>query len=194
MTSDGPRIRPLPPEKWPKEMGQAIAALRPPDARHPLPPRREDRPKGLNALGTLAWHPTLTRAYHTFNGHVQFASTLSPRHRELLVLRVASLRRCPYEWAQHAVLAGDAGLACDEVARIAEGPEAPGWSTLERAMLAAVDELVRDAMVADDTWTVLAGDLDEQQLMDLVFTVGAYETIAMAFRSFWIELDEDLRK
>ena len=194
MTPDGPRIRPLPPEKWPKEMGQAIAALRPPDARHPLPPRREDRPKGLNALGTLAWHPTLTRAYHTFNGHVQFASTLSPRHRELLVLRVASLRRCPYEWAQHAVLAGDAGLASDEVARIAEGPEAPGWSTLERAMLAAVDELVRDAMVADDTWTVLAGDLDEQQLMDLVFTVGAYETIAMAFRSFGIELDEDLRK
>src|SRR5205807_9455347 len=84
VTPDGPRIRPLPPEQWPKEMAQAIAALRPPDARHPLPPRREDRPKGLNALGTLAWHPTLTRAYHTFNGHVQFASTLSPRHRELL--------------------------------------------------------------------------------------------------------------
>ena len=40
----------------------------------------------------------------------------------------------------------------------------------------------------------IAPDLDEQQLMDLVFTVGAYETIAMAFRSFGIELDEDLRK
>ena len=28
--------------------------------------------------------------------------------------------------------------------------------------------------------------------MDLVFTVGAYETVAMAFRSFGVELDDDL--
>ena len=28
--------------------------------------------------------------------------------------------------------------------------------------------------------------------MDLVFTVGAYEVLAMAFRSFGVELDEDL--
>ena len=31
---------------------------------------------GMNALGTLARHPELTRAYHTFNGHLLFASTL----------------------------------------------------------------------------------------------------------------------
>ena len=28
--------------------------------------------------------------------------------------------------------------------------------------------------------------------MDLVFTVGAYDLLAMAFRSFGVELDEDL--
>jgi alkylhydroperoxidase family enzyme len=127
-----------------------------------------------------------------FNGHVLFASTLSARQRELLVLRVATLRRSRYEWAQHVLLAGDAGLTGEEVARIAEGPDAPGWSTLERAMLAGVDELVGDGEVADATWTVLACELDERQLMDLVFTVGAYEVVAMAFRSFGIELDEDL--
>jgi AhpD family alkylhydroperoxidase len=191
---DGPRIPPLPPRQWPKEMRQAIAALQPPNPRHPFPPRRDDRPKGLNALGTLARHPALTSAFHTFNGHVQFATTLSPRQRELLVLRVASLRGCKYEWAQHVVLAGDAGMSSDEIARIAKGPEAPGWSTLERAMLAAADELVGDAMVTEATWAVLASELDEQQLMDLVFTVGSYEVLAMAFRSFGIELDDDLRK
>jgi alkylhydroperoxidase family enzyme len=134
----------------------------------------------------------LARAFFTFNGHVLFASTLSARQRELLVLRVATLRRSRYEWAQHVLLAGDAGLTGEEVARIAEGPDAPGWSTLERAMLAGVDELVGDGEVADATWTVLARELDERQLMDLVFTVGAYEVVAMAFRSFGIELDEDL--
>ena len=42
------------------------------------------------------------------------------------------------------------------------------------------------------TWQALAAELDEQQLMDLVFTVGAYDLLAMAFRSFGVELDEDL--
>ncbi len=194
MSDDGPRIPPLPPGQWPEEMGQAVAALRPPDARHRTPLRRGDRPKGLNVLGTFARHPALSRAFFTFNGHVLSGSTLTPRQRELLVLRVASLRRSTYEWAQHALLAEDVGLSGEEVARIAEGPDAPGWSTLERAMLVAADELVDDAMVGDATWAVLSSQLDQQQLMDLVFTVGAYEVVAMAFRSFGVELDEDLRK
>jgi alkylhydroperoxidase family enzyme len=191
-TADGPRIRPLPPREWPDSMREALAALRPPEPRLPLPQQGSGRPKALNALGTLARHPALTRAFNTFNGHVQFATTLSARQRELLVLRVASRRRCPYEWAQHVVLAGDAGLGRDEIARTAEGPDAPGWSPLERAMLRAVDELLDDAMVADPTWRRLAGELDHQQLMDLVFTVGAYDAVAMAFRSFGVELDDDL--
>ena len=57
---------------------------------------------------------------------------------------------------------------------------------------AAVDELVADARVADATWAVLAAELDEQQLMDLVFTVGAYDVLAMALRTFGVELDDDL--
>jgi alkylhydroperoxidase family enzyme len=175
-------------------MREALAALRPADPTHPLPPRRADRPKALNALGTLAHHPALTRAFHGFNGHILFASSLTPRQRELLVLRVAAVRQSAYEWAQHVVLAGDAGLGSDEIERIAEGPDAGGWSTLERALLEAVDELVGDALVADETWAVLAGELDEQQLMDLVFTVGAYDLLAMAFRSFGVELDADLPK
>ena len=85
MTQNRPRLPPLPPERWPKEMRQAMGALRPPNADQATP-RREDRPKGLNILGTLARHPELTRAFFTFNGHVLSASTLSARHRELLVL------------------------------------------------------------------------------------------------------------
>jgi alkylhydroperoxidase family enzyme len=194
VSCDRARIPPLPPEQWPEEMRQAIAALRPPDPRHPFPSRRDDRPKGRNALGTLARYPALTRAFHTLNGHVLFASTLSPRQRELLVLRVASVRQATYEWEQHVVLAGDAGLDPDEIARVVQGPEAPGWSSLERGMLAAVDELLVEARVADPTWAMLAGELDEHQLMDLIFTVGTYDLLAMAFRSLGVELDDDLRR
>jgi AhpD family alkylhydroperoxidase len=174
-------------------MREAIAALRAPNPRHPYPSRGPGRPKGLNALGTLARHPELTRAYHTFNGHLLFASTLSPRVRELLVLRVAALRGCEYEWAQHVILGRDAGITAAEIDQLAVGPRAGGWQPLDRALISAVDELVADAKVTDDTWDTLAGHFDDRQLMDLVFTVGAYDLLAMAFRSFGVELDDDLR-
>lgn len=187
-----PRIPALPPEEWPESMKGALAALRPANPRHPLPSRDPNRPKGLNALGTLAQHPELTTAFNTFNGHVLFGSTLTTRQRELLVLRVATLRHAEYEWAQHVVLAGDAGIRDDEVDRVVEGPDADGWSPFEAALLRAVDELLADALVSDATWATLAGDLDTEQLMDVVFTVGAYEIVAMAFKSFGVELDPDL--
>jgi alkylhydroperoxidase family enzyme len=175
-------------------MADALAALRPAVPRHPFPSRDPSRPKGLNVLGTLAQHPTLAKAFHTFNGHVLFGTSLSPRQRELLVLRVAAVRHSDYEWAQHAVLAGDVGLAPDEVARIAEGPDAPGWSSLDAAIVRAVDELLGAGAVADATWSTLAAAFDVQQLMDLVFTVGAYEALAFALRSFGVELDDDLQR
>jgi alkylhydroperoxidase family enzyme len=191
--ADVPRIPPLAPADWPEEMRGALAAIRPAHPRHPFPSRDPGRPKGLNALGTLAQYPTLTQAYHTFNGHVLFGTSLSPRQRELLVLRVAAVRQATYEWRQHVVLAADAGITPDEIEWVTEGPTASGWSAIDRAMVSAVDELLDDALVADATWEVLAIELDIEQLMDLVFTVGAYDLLAMAFRSFGVQLDDDLK-
>ncbi len=59
-------------------------------------------------------------------------------------------------------------------------------------MLRAVDELLdRRADHRHDVGGARR-DLDRHQLMDLVFTVGAYDLLAMAFRSFGVELDADL--
>ncbi len=72
-------------------------------------------------------------------------------------------------------------------------PGAPEWSPLERALLAAADELVADARIGEATYDALSAELDTQQIMDVVFTVGAYEVFAMAMRTFDVELDDDLK-
>jgi alkylhydroperoxidase family enzyme len=188
------RLPPLPPGEWSGAMRDALAALRPADAKHPGPKQEPGRPKGLNSLGVFAHHPALTKAFFTFNGHILFNTTLSPRQRELVVLRVAAVRQSEYEWAQHVLLGGDAGLTAEEIQRVADDPGSEAWAPAERALLAAADELLADARIADGTWSVLAAALDAQQLLDLVFTVGAYDLVAMAFRSFDVELDQDLRE
>ncbi len=175
-------------------MAESLAATyRPSNARHPVSPLDPSSPKGLNAMGVLAHHPELADAYNQLIRHALYFTTLTPRERELLVLRVAYIRGATYEWAQHVYQAGVAGLSPDAVALVRQGPDAPGWDPHERALLSAADELLADARIAEDTYAVLATTFDTQQMMDLVFTVGAYETFAMAMRTFDVELDDDLR-
>ena len=144
-------------------------------------------------LGTLAQHPALMQAYHTFNGHILY--TNDARRPSARAARAAGrgatrrrVRVAPARVHRGATL----GFTDADIERVAEGSHADGWSPLDAAMLRAVDELVADAEITDGTWAELAAELDQHQLMDLVFTVGAYDLLAMAFRSFGVELDADL--
>ena len=185
-----PRIPPRPSDDWDEAVDEALAALRPPGSnRRPGEPRRE-RPSS-NILGIFSWHPALAKAWFTFNNHL-FHSTLSTRDRELVTVRIAWLRRGEYEWAQHVRMAKSAGLSDEEVDAIIAGPDSPVWGPRDAALLRSVDEIAADHYVSDETWKRLAEDFDRQQLMDLVFTIGAYDLLAMAFNTFGLELDPGL--
>lgn len=186
------RVDPIRPKEWPPQMREALAAMNPPVRRHPPLPT-EGRPKGLNVLGALAYHPELAHAFFTFNGHLLSATSLTPRQRELLILRTAVLRQSEYEWAQHVIIAGDVGISRDEVAQIAWGPDFSLWSEADAALLRTADELVADGIIGDATWATLNAHLSTQQILDVIFTVGAYETLGWMLRSFGVELDEDVR-
>jgi alkylhydroperoxidase family enzyme len=185
------RIDPLPSRDWPPEMREALAAMLPPAPRHQQPIAK-DRPGSRNTLGAFAHHPALTRAFLTFNGHVLLATTLSERQRELLVLRVATRRQCAYLWAQHVFMGTDAGLSDEEIGRVAYGPDAPFWDPLDAALLRAVDELIDDGTVRALTWATLAAELDAHQLLDTIFTVGCYETVAWMMSSLELDIDDDI--
>ena len=185
------RIEPLAPNEFPKEMRAAIAALRPPNPRHPKPPT-ENRPKALNVLGTMAHHPELAHAYFTLNGHVLMATTLSERQRELLIMRVAAVRKCGYEWAQHLFMARDVGLTDEEIGRIGYGPESPFWDDLDAALMGAVDELIMDGTLSAPTWQTLSAALDTRQILDPIFTVGTYDLLARLFNALQMEIDDDI--
>lgn len=146
----------------------------------------------LNIFRTLANHPALAKRWLVFGNHVLAKSTLPARERELLILRIGWLCRAGYEWGQHVVIGKASGLTDEEIARIAKGPDAPGWSAPDRALLRAVDELHADAFVSDATWAELAGRFSTQQLMDLVFTVGQYNLVSMALNTFGVQPEPGL--
>jgi len=184
------RIEPLTSDRWPLEMSDALKAMRPPKPRYDL--TSEGRPKGLNILGTLAHHPALARAFCTLNGHLLRATTLTERQRELVIIRVAVVCRSSYEWAQHIPMARDAGITDLEIECIVSGPDSPSWNDIDASLVRAVDELSEIGANTDETWSVLSARLTAQQILDVIFTTGAYTTVAWMVESLGIALDDDL--
>ncbi len=172
------RVAPLPADLWDDAVDDALNGL--------MPAHRRNPEATGNLVATLVRHPKLTRAFLRFNFHLLYGSTLPARMRELAVLRVAHLTACEYEWRHHVSLGREAGLSDEVIEGIVGGELA---DELDRAIMTAVDELHRDSVVSNPTWETLSAHLDERQLMDLVFTIGCYGSLAMAINTFGVEPD-----
>jgi len=145
----------------------------------------------LNIFATLAHHPRLLKRWSDFGGVLLYGGVLPSRERELLILRTGYLCRAPYEWGQHVAIGLASGLTHDEIARVAEGPDAGGWSEADALLLRAVDELHADSTLSDATWASLASQWDEQQLIELCMVVGQYHLVAMTLNALGVEPESD---
>lgn len=139
----------------------------------------------------MAKHPAFFRV-HLETGIMFFTqSALPPRDRELAVLRVAWLAGAPYEWGEHVDIGRKIGIGPDDTDRIRVGPDAPGWSEHERALLTAVEELVARQMMSDHTWMILSQTYNEQQMIEVPALIGQYFAVAMIQNSLRVPLARD---
>ncbi|WP_370329460.1 carboxymuconolactone decarboxylase family protein [Mycolicibacterium hippocampi] len=169
------RVAPLPADQWDDAVDKALRMM-PEELRNPA--------NAGNAVSTFVNHPDLTRSYLSFSFYLLTRSTLPARLRELAVLRIAHLTGCAYEWSEHLVIGGNAGLSADDIAALQRGEAADEF---DRTVLSAVDELLEQTRIADRTWAALSEVFDTRQLMDFVFTVGGYHMLAMALNTFGVE-------
>jgi len=142
-----------------------------------------------NLYATIANHPKLYGPRVRFGSYLQRDSLLSPKTRELLIMRTAWNIRSEYEWAHHAEASKTAGLSDEEIARIAQGPDAKGWTEEHAALLRAADELRREAFISDATWKTLQKFYDTKQLVEIIYTVGGYTMTGLAINSFGIQVE-----
>ena len=176
-----PRMAPLKPDEWSEEQ------------RELLKPVMEGKglARGvLNVFSTLVRHPKLYKRWSVFATHVLFKSTISPRAREILILRAAHNCRSAYEWGQHASYAKEVtDLSDAEIADIASSELASHWSEYDGLLLTMADELHTDHCIGEATWNGLHHHMSEMQIMDAIFTVGNYTQLAMALNSFGVQLE-----
>lgn len=172
------RIPPLPEEEW-DERTAALLAFVPRDEGGHVP----------HVFTTLVRHPDLFERFLPFGALLLSGGRLPGRVRELLILRTAHNTRAGYEWSRHVPLALAAGVAAEEIARVAAGPDAPGWQPADAVLLRAADELHRDARLSGTVWETLSARYDEAELIELTVLVGQYQTLAFTLNSLGVRPD-----
>jgi 4-carboxymuconolactone decarboxylase len=173
-----PRIPPL-----------ALDALTP-EQREALAPSTYPGRPPLNIFRTLAHAPDALSAFLTWGLYILRNNSLSPREREIVILRTGYLCRAGYEWTQHVAIARRGGVSEAEIAAIKTGAEASVWSAADAALIRACDELHARQFISDETWTALKTHFSERQCMDVVFTAGQYTQVSMMLNTFGVQLDE----
>lgn len=181
-----PRIAPVPQDRWTEEVLDVFEIVEGPKGR--------ERGSRSNVILTLANHPALASRFLAFSHYLLRESTLPARLRELVILRVAWRHRCDYERSHHLNLAAYAGITPEECVAVEDGPEAGAWTELERQVLRAADQLCDAGRVDGETWDALAAHFDKHRLLDLIFTVGGYTTLAWALNTLEVEVDSELSK
>jgi 4-carboxymuconolactone decarboxylase len=183
-----PRIVPVLPSDWDAACYDALSVF--PNGRDfVLAHWQKGSAGGMHALGAMLRHPVLAKAFLTFNHHIATSGSLSKRVKEILILRISWLRRSEYELIQHLILGRRAGLTEAEIERIQVGPNAPGWAPTDADLVRAVDDLHAHARIQDETWARLSAHYDIGQMLDIVFTVGCYDILAMMFKTCDLTLE-----
>jgi alkylhydroperoxidase family enzyme len=123
-----------------------------------------------------------------------FASKLMPygklaqRERELVILRVAWLCRCRYEWGHHIQIGLKNGLTDADIRAAsvgAEGFEAEN----EKALILACDELVGEKLISESTWDLLSRHYTQKMLVEISLLIGNYQLLAGFLNSTGLKLE-----
>ncbi|MCB2075327.1 MAG: carboxymuconolactone decarboxylase family protein [Novosphingobium sp.] len=178
----GPRIDAIPNDQIGAEAWNLVNALRESAGAPPT----DDMPAFMRLM---AKHPPIFQRQMEM-GNVLFTGRISPRERELAVLRISWLAGAAFEWGEHVEIGKRSGLSAEEIERVTQGSSSPGWSAHDAAILRAVEELLADFAISDDTWETLAKSWDEPRLIELPMVIGQYLTTAFLLNSFRVQLGE----
>lgn len=101
--------------------------------------------------GTEEFYPALISMVRTIFG----TPDIDDKHREMIILRAASILDVPYEWQANKVMASNAGLTDTEIQAATSERPVSGIGPEYVLICAATDELLRTGTLTDETLSTM---------------------------------------
>lgn len=142
----------------------------------------------LNIFSTMAHHPWLLKKFLALGDQFLNRGVVPDREREIVILRVGWNCQSVYEFGQHTMIGGDAGLVEAEIHGLAGNTH--DWSDADQLLIDLADQICDDDCVTDATYASLTEHWDEAQLVELVLVAGYYRMVSGFLNTFGVQLDE----
>lgn len=135
--------------------------------------------------------PGVLKGFMVFSKGILIDSPLSPKLRELAILRVGYLSNAKYETYQHESLGRHVGLTEAEIDAIRAGDcESGALDERQCAVLRFVDDITLNVRPSDETLAGVRKHLNDTELTDLVIASGFYMMVSRFLETTGVEIDE----
>ncbi len=143
----------------------------------------------LNLYKALAHNPHLLLNFMRLGNALLTKTELSPKLRELAILRIAKLAGSEYEWTQHYPIALEVGVSHEQAEALPHWRESTIFSKEERAVLQYTDEVAQNVMVNDGTFDTLKQYLSERSIVELTLSIGHWGMVARLLVPLQVDID-----
>jgi 4-carboxymuconolactone decarboxylase len=166
------RLRPLPPDQWTDAQREAALEI-------------VNGPRGAlyGPFVPLLRSPELMGHAQRLGEYLRYRSAIGTRLTELAVLVTARAWDQQVEWAIHAPIALQAGIAPEVVEAIAQRRPPQGMRADEAVVVEFCTELQRDKRVSDRVYNEALALFGEQGVVDLMGVNGYYTFLAMVMNA-----------
>lgn len=143
----------------------------------------------LKLFRTVAHNPRVLGRMR--RGGLLDKGSITPREREIMILRTCARCGAEYEWGVHVAFFGQqAGFTQAQVhATVSGGHGDPAWTPQEQLLIRLSDELHDTSRISEPLWAQLNQHWQSAQLLELMMLAGLYHAVSYLVNGTHLELE-----
>ncbi len=150
----------------------------------------KDRPVVLNVQRMTANAQSLFPVRSRLSNALFTQTAISPKLRELAILRTAKDCHSVYEWTQHVPAARHVGVSEEQIASVEKWQSANCFSELERLVLKFTDEVNANVKASRETLEGLKRHLGPGEIIELLIIIGHWRQTASILETTEVDLED----
>jgi uncharacterized peroxidase-related enzyme len=128
-----------------------------------------------NMFRVMAHRPEIFATMQAHFGAVLNTGTVSPKLKELLIVRTSQINDTPYCLASHTILARGLGWSDEQLSHLADWPDRNDFTPAERAALRLAETVTTDPHhVTDEQFAELRSFYSEGEIVELLCAIGLF--------------------
>ncbi len=144
-----------------------------------------------NIFKVMGHCPYIGLNFNRLGNSILRGEELSPKLRELAILRVGVLAQAEYEYTHHVKIGLKAGVSRKQIDEISDWAASAEFNERERAVLSYTDEVTQSFGAKDETFARLKEFFSEHEIVELTTVIGFYNMVCRILVALQIELEPD---